>query len=144
MAMERTLPMACKHGLPVYKCRQCFEAAYAKGALPGASAQNETSEAAGAYALVLSFSGLYPTMPEEHAFVHGVQFGELWHRMSRGDEAEIEATTHEANREVIARAAAAKGWELEVKPSGTPTWDFTTLRKVKTARPNPHGLRAVN
>jgi hypothetical protein len=50
---------------------------------------------------------------------------------------------HEKNREVIARAAAAKGWEVECKPSGTPTWDFTTLRKVRAEKPNPHGLRVV-
>lgn len=57
------------------------------------------------YDLVLSFSGLYETMPEEYAFVHGVEFGQLWSRMASGAEAEIEVTTHEANREVIARAA---------------------------------------
>lgn len=95
------------------------------------------------YGLVLSFSGLYETMPEEHAFVHGVEFGQLWARMASGAEAEIETTTHEANREVIARAAAAKGWELDCTPSGTPTWDFTTLRKVRAEKPNPHGLRVV-
>lgn len=95
------------------------------------------------YGLVLSFTDLYPTMPEEHAFVHGVEFGELWSRMSSGAEAEIETTTHEKNREVIARAAAAKGWEVECKPSGTPTWDFTTLRKVRVEKSNPHGLRVV-
>lgn len=96
------------------------------------------------YGLVLSFFGLYPTMPEEHAFVHGVEFGGLWARMSSGAEAEIEATTHEANREVIARAAAAKGWEVECHSSGTATWDYTKLRKIKSERGNPHGLRVVN
>lgn len=96
------------------------------------------------YGLVVSFAGLYPTMAEEHAFVQGVEFGQLWHQMSAGREAEIELTTHEANREIIARAAAAKGWELESKPSGTPTWDYTRLTKKKALdRPNPHGLRAV-
>lgn len=95
------------------------------------------------YGLVLSFEGLYPTMPEEHAFVHGVEFGQLWQRMSEGYEAEIETTTHEKNRDVIARAAAAEGWEVECKPSGTPAWDFTTLRKVRAEKPNPHGLRVI-
>lgn len=95
------------------------------------------------YDLVLSFSGLYQTMPEEHAFVHGVEFGQLWARMEAGAEAEIETVTHEANREIIARAAAAKGWELERKPSDTPTWDFTTLRKARAEKANPHGLRVV-
>ena len=103
------------------------------------SDDNETT-----YGLVLSFRGLYATMPEEHAFVHGFEMGGLWHRMENGTEAEIGITTHEANREVIARAAAAKGWELECKPSGTPTWDYTTLRKTKAEKPNPHGLRVVS
>ena len=133
--------MTCKHGLPIYKCEKCFRAVYAKGATPGQPDQNEAADTS--YGLVLSLSGLYPSIQEEHAFVHGVEFGQLWHRMSSGREAEIELATHEANREVIARAAAAKGWALECKPSGTPTWDFTTLRKTKTERPNPHGLRAV-
>ena len=104
---------------------------------------SEDNNSEATFGLVLSFSGLYPTMPEEHAFVHGVEFGQLWHRMSSGDEAEIETTTHTENREVIARAAAAKGWEVECTPSGTPTWDFTKLCKVRAERPNPHGLRAV-
>ena len=80
------------------------------------------------YAMVLSFSELYQTMPEERAFCHGVEFGEIWHRMSTGNEAEIEKTTHTENREVIARAAAAKGWDVEVAPSNRTGWDFTTLR----------------
>lgn len=87
-----------------------------------------------AYSLVLSFDGLYPTMAEERAFVHGFAFSKLWERMSAGKEAVIEESTHEANREIIARAAATKDWELTCKPSGTPTWDFTTLRKVKAER----------
>lgn len=100
--------------------------------------QNET-----AYGLVLSFDGLYPTMAEEHAFVHGVEFGRLWHRMRSGQEAEIEETVHAANRPTIERAAASQGWEVEFKDAGEPTWLFATLRKVKSERPNPHGLRVV-
>ncbi len=89
----------------------------------------------GIYSLVLSFANLYPTMPEEHAFVHGVEFGGLWARIANGAEAEIEMTTHEHNREVIARAAAAKGWDLECNPSGVEGWDFTTLRaRCRAAR----------
>jgi hypothetical protein len=94
------------------------------------------------YDLVLSFSGLYPTMEQEHAFFDGVEFGQIWARMSSGAEAEIETTTHETNREVIARAAAAKGWTVECKPV-TAGWDSTTLRKVRAEKPNPHGLRVV-
>lgn len=96
------------------------------------------------YGLVVSFSGLHATPAEERAFVYGVEFGMLWARMRSGDEAEIEMTTHEANRAVIERAAASQGWHLDRKPSGTPTWDFTKLTKAKALdRPNPHGLRAV-
>lgn len=96
------------------------------------------------YGLVVSFSGLYQTMPEEHAFVHGVEFGRIWHRMSSGAEAEIEETTHVENRTVIERAAASQGWHAEIKPSGTLGWDYAKLTKTKTLdRPNPHGLRVV-
>lgn len=43
----------------------------------------------------------------EHAFVHGVEFGQLWQRMRSGTESEISGTFHTANREVIERACAA-------------------------------------
>ena len=95
------------------------------------------------WGLVLSFSGLYQSMPEEHAFVHGVEFGRLWDRMSSGTEAEIETATHPENRTVLERAAAAKGWDVEIKPSDIPGWDLTTLRKVRAERSNPHGLKVV-
>jgi len=100
-------------------------------------------ENASYYDLVLSFDNLFQTMPEERAFVHGVEFGGLWHRMVLGAEAEIQATTHTENREVIARAAAAKGWTAESNPSGIEGWDFTKLCKVRAEQPNPHGLRVV-
>lgn len=102
-----------------------------------------SEEAEAGWGLVLSFSGLYQTMPEEHAFVHGVEFGQLWHRMSSGAEAEIETATHTENRTVIERAAAAKGWHAEIKPSDVPGWDLTVLRKVRAERINPHGLKVV-
>lgn len=95
------------------------------------------------YGLVLSFSGLYPTMPEERAFVHGVEFGQIWLRMSSGEEAEIETVTHTENRTVIERAAAAKGWDAEIKPSDVTGWDLTKLVKVRAEKLNPHGLRVV-
>ena len=101
------------------------------------------SDGGDTYELVLSFSGLYPTMPEEHAFTHGVEFGGLWHRMLSGAEAEIEAVTHTDNRAVIERAAAAKGWEVEFKPCEIEGWDYTILRKTRPERTNPHGLRVV-
>lgn len=96
-----------------------------------------------AYGLVLSFDGLYPTMAEEHAFVNGVEFGQLWHRIRAGREAEIDETVHAANRTTIERAAASQGWQAEFKDTGEPTWLFVTLRKVRAERQNPHGLRAV-
>ena len=96
------------------------------------------------YGLVLSFSGLYQTMPEEHAFVHGVEFGQLWFRMSSGDEAEIDTVTHTENRTVIERAAAAKGWEAEIKASDVTGWDYTKLKKVRAEKLNPHGLRVIH
>ena len=96
------------------------------------------------YGLLVSFSGIHSTPEEDRAFVYGVEFGMLWSRMQSGKEAVIKATTHEANRVVIARAAASQGWHLECKPSGTPTWDSTTMTKKKAFdRPNPHGLRAI-
>lgn len=101
------------------------------------------SDGEGGYELVLSWSGLFKTIEEEHAFTHGFAFSQLWSRMSDGNEAEIEETTRVENRAVIARAAAAKGWELEVKPSDTTGWDFTKLVKVRAEKPNPHGLRVV-
>ena len=101
---------------------------------------------AGGYRLVLSFDGLYPTMAEEHAFCHGVEFAGLWQRMRAGQEAEIEATTHRANRTIIERAAAKEGWQVEfipTPPEVSDDWDVAVLRKVRSERDNPHGLRVV-
>ncbi len=95
------------------------------------------------YGLVLSFAGLYPTMPEEHAFVHGVELGKLYEQMTAGLVAEIETVTHAENREIIARAAASLGWELECTPSEVAGWDLTKLAKTRVSRPNPHGLRVA-
>ena len=96
------------------------------------------------YGLVLSFSGLYENMPEEHAFVHGVEFGGLWARMKSGDEAEIDATAHLANKTVIERAAVSQGWDLECLDAGDGCWMTIKLTKVRSERTNPHGLRVVN
>jgi hypothetical protein len=105
---------------------------------------SETSDNETGWGLVVSFSGLYPTMAEEHAFVHGVEFGALDWRMEHGQEAEIRLPTHTANRKVIQRAAATRGWEVASKPSEIEGWDYTELRKVAAQkRPNPHGLRVV-
>lgn len=95
------------------------------------------------YGLVLSFTGLYESIEEEHAFVHGFEAGKIWTRMKSGLEAEIEATTHAVNRVVIERAAIADGWVCEIKPTGTEGWDYINLRKVSAAKINPHGLRVV-
>lgn len=104
----------------------------------------DITESETTYGLVVSFAGLYPTDAEEHAFVHGVEFGRLWHRMRSGAEAEIEETVHTANRAVIERTCASQGWEVEFKDTGEPSWLFATLRKVRAEKPNPHGLRVVS
>ena len=106
-------------------------------------ADDVIDETAG-YGLLLSFSGLYPTMPEEHAFVHGVEFGGIWARMRAGAEAEIEATVHAANRGAITRATASQGWSVEWTVTDYPEWVVCMLRKIETARHNPHGLRVVS
>ena len=96
------------------------------------------------YVLLLSFEGLYPTMAEEHAFVHGVEFNEIWRRMRDGKEAEIDTATHVENRIVIYRAAASQGWDVEIVPSEIEGWDTTKLRKARSERHNPHGLRLID
>ena len=96
------------------------------------------------FGLVLSFSGLYQTMPEEHAFVHGVEFGGLWAAMTAGQAAEIEKTVHTVNREIIERAAVSQGWVAEFKTTTIPEWLECTLTKTASAKPNPHGLRVVS
>lgn len=108
------------------------------GAVMAEITEQETS-----YGLVVSFAGLYPTDVEEHAFVHGVEFGRLWHRMRSGAEAEIDETVHAANRAVIERSAASQGWDVEFRDTGEPTWLFVALRKTRSEKRNPHGLRAV-
>ena len=96
------------------------------------------------YALVLSFDGIRKTQEEGHAFTHGVEFGMLWARMKAGAEAEIAQCFATANREVIERAAAAEGWDVEIKPTDYAEWIDVRLVKSKTAKSNPHGLRVVN
>lgn len=102
------------------------------------------------WGLLLSFSGLYPTMPEEHAFVHGFEFGEIWTRMRGGHEAEIEGTFHTANRTILERACAAGGWNIEIDgctdESGKTygEWMTVKMQKAKAASANPHGLRVVS
>ncbi len=95
------------------------------------------------YELVLSFSDIFPTMAEERAFTHGFAFAGIWQRMRSGNEAEIEETTRIENRTIIARAAAAQGWELVVEPTDVDGWDTTKLAKVRSERSNPHGLRVI-
>ena len=88
------------------------------------------------YELVVSFPD------QSHSFCYGFEAGGLWERMSRGDVAEIEATTRVENRECVSRMGVARGWTVEVKPTEITGWDYTTLTKTMTApeRPNPHGL----
>lgn len=90
--------------------------------------------------------GLVVAFPDGSAsFVNGFEAGILSERMQAGAVAEIEATTHTENREVIARMAVAYGWSVSVKPSGVEGWDNTILRKDQKTprRPNAHGLRLV-
>jgi hypothetical protein len=106
------------------------------------------TEAAG-WGLVVSFGDLYQTMPEEHAFCHGVEFGCLWARMKSGTEAEIEGTFHSENKTVIERACASQGWSVTFEPSlcdgiAIDGWLTVKMKKTKAATHNPHGLRVVS
>ena len=96
------------------------------------------------YSMVLSFEDLYPTVAEESACVHGCEFNEIWRRMRDGKEAEIETATHVENRIIIYRAAASQGWDVEIVPSEIEGWDTTKLRKARSERHNPHGLRLID
>lgn len=99
--------------------------------------------------LALSFAGLEYGESAEHAFVHGFEAGQIWERMRSGREAEVEATVHSVNVEVFRRAAAADGWNIEIKTceaDGVPVPEWSHIRmtkKAKPARPNPHGFRAI-
>lgn len=112
-------------------------------------AEDENGKSAG-FGLILSFSGLYATMPEEHAFVHGVEFGKLWERMVGGSESEIEGTFHSANKTIIERACASQGWDCEVQVATDESgkvfdeWLFAKLTKARASKPNPHGLKVVS
>lgn len=101
------------------------------------------SEQSSGFGLVVSFSGLPFGDNTEHAFVHGVEFGQLWQRMCSGTESEISGTFHTANRDVIERACAAEGWTVEVKPTDYDEWIEATISKTTKARTNPRGLRVV-
>jgi hypothetical protein len=91
------------------------------------------------YRLLVSF-------PDDSAsFAHGFEAGQIWQRMGDGDLAELELTTHTANREVIRRMADNLGWDVEVLASDIEGWDYTKLvkRRPERQRANPHGLRVV-
>lgn len=101
------------------------------------------------WGLALSFAGLFPpaadgaASPEEVAFVLGFEVGQIWQRMCDGREAEIRQTCQSQNRIVIERAAAARGWTVEITQTAYPEWVDVTLVKAGPARYNPHGLRVV-
>lgn len=95
------------------------------------------------WGLAVSFAGLDFGDSAEHAFVHGVEFGQLWQRMRHGSEAEIDTTIHVANRAAIERACAADGWSCEITDSDVEGWAFASLKKTAKAGGNPHGLRLV-
>ncbi len=93
----------------------------------------------GTHQLIVSF-------PDQSAsFAYGFEAGKLWADMLAGKSAEIETVTRIENREVIQRMCVAEGWHHEYRSSEIEGWDYTTLRKTKTApvRPNPTGLRVV-
>jgi hypothetical protein len=95
------------------------------------------------WGLVLSFTGLNYGETTEHAFVYGFEVGGIYERMKSGREAEIETTVHAINEEIYRRAAAAEGWGIEIKPSGTDGWSELKLTKKRAAVVNPNGLRVV-
>lgn len=69
--------------------------------------------------------------------------------MRSGLTAEITGTYNAINKIAIERCCAADGWEVEFKPcrdeAGVeyPAHIFATLKKVRKAQANPHGLRVV-
>lgn len=92
---------------------------------------------------LVSFSGLGFNADPEHAYVHGVEFGQIWQRMRDGREAEIYTTMRLENIEVIQRAAAAEGWDCEIVPTEYDGWQEVNLQKRRAAIANPRGLRVV-
>lgn len=95
------------------------------------------------YGQLLSFNGLQFGESTEHAFVHGVEFGQLWALMRGGTVAEISETIHAINREVVERAAAAEGWTAEFRDVAD-GWIVVDMKKSQASRRNPSGLRVVN
>ena len=95
------------------------------------------------YGLVLSFDGLFATYEQERAFVLGFEFARVYGKMRAGDEADLTETVHVENRTIIERACGAEGWAMDVQ-SEDDCWLGIALRKVKSAKLNPHGLRIVN
>jgi hypothetical protein len=69
------------------------------------------------YKLLISFDGLYPTMAEEHAFVHGYEAGGINARLIAG-ETPFDTTVHEENRSVLQRSADARGYTVAFTPLG--------------------------
>lgn len=114
----------------------------------GATGMDTQGEDQG-WGLALSFAGLFPPAadgaapPEEVSFIRGFEAGQIWQRMCDGREAEIRQICHSENRVVIERAAAAKGWTVEIGKTAYPEWVDVTLVKAGPSRHNPHGLRVV-
>lgn len=94
------------------------------------------------WGLMLSFTGLLETMPEEAAFTHGFEVGGIWQRMRSGLETEVEETVNEANKTIFERAAAGQGWSIEWVPISD-GYATLKLKKVAASKANPHGLRIV-
>jgi hypothetical protein len=79
---------------------------------------DEQKDGNASYGLLVSFSGLYPTQVEEHAFVHGHETGEIWADLKRGVAAE--RTVHAENQTVLERMAVALGYAVEFAPTSPP------------------------
>lgn len=84
----------------------------------GFAMSDEEQPTEAAYGLLVSYSGLYPTMAEEVAFVHGVEIGMLHAAMSH--EEEFERTLHDENQEVVRRECNALGYDVEFSPTKPP------------------------
>lgn len=98
-------------------------------------------QSGGLYTLVVSFKDLFRSEPETNAFTLGVEFGMIYRQLTENKLTVIETVTRIENREVLARAAAAHGFDLECMPTEVYGWDSTLLTKRREA--NPPGLRVV-
>jgi hypothetical protein len=78
----------------------------------------------------------FPAFPDQSAsFVHGAEFGILWHRMET-EAGPIAMMVHSANKEVIVRADAALGWTPHFDAiDGFDEWTTLTLERSHKGTP---------